>query len=281
MKRLLLPAALALVLHGVFFTARPGWLKNTFSQKHGLPQVVTVTLDYTQIPKAKSKPIDKATESRPMKNDKPHEQKKAVPPQKKNDIKKPPKNTLTATKSPKASKTKTSPKKSTNPKKKDSPPLQPEEAALPSVTPPSVHSSKPQPLDAKAEFVQTEEIKDAWLTAPNKGLQGVETVKPLGQISSVRPARSLKEAEPLYLKNPPPEYPRLARRRGYEGTVILEVFVDRKGEVSSLRVLKSSGHDILDAAALRSVRGWLFEPGMRGDEKVETKVRIPVRFEIK
>jgi hypothetical protein len=30
-----------------------------------------------------------------------------------------------------------------------------------------------------------------------------------------------------------------------------------------------------------SVKAWLFEPGMRGDEKVEMWVKIPIRFQLK
>ena len=90
----------------------------------------------------------------------------------------------------------------------------------------------------------------------------------------------LREAMPLYRINPSPKYPRIARRRGYQGIVVLEVLVDRNGRVGDLRVYKTSGHRILDKAALTSVKGWAFEPGMRGDQKVEMWVRVPVRFQL-
>lgn len=50
-------------------------------------------------------------------------------------------------------------------------------------------------------------------------------------------------------------YPRAARRAGIQGTVILEVTIDGKGKISGAKVLESSGHSILDAAALRAVKG--------------------------
>jgi protein TonB len=86
---------------------------------------------------------------------------------------------------------------------------------------------------------------------------------------------------PLYKENPPPKYPRMARRRGYEGTVLLEVLVDREGRVKDLRLLETSGHALLDRSALSSVREWLFEPGRRGEETVEMWVRVPIRFQLK
>ena len=90
----------------------------------------------------------------------------------------------------------------------------------------------------------------------------------------------VREAAPLYRVNPPPEYPGIARKRGYQGTVVLEVLVDQNGRVGDLRLFTSSGHSILDKKAMVSVKGWLFEPGMKGDEKVEMWVRVPVCFQL-
>ena len=89
------------------------------------------------------------------------------------------------------------------------------------------------------------------------------------------------EAAPLYKVNPLPEYPRIARKRGYQGTVVLEVLVDQNGRVGDLRLFTSSGHSILDRKAMASVKRWLFEPGMKGDKKLDMWVRVPVRFELK
>jgi protein TonB len=91
----------------------------------------------------------------------------------------------------------------------------------------------------------------------------------------------IRKAKPLYRSNPSPGYPRMARRRGYQGNVVLEVMVARNGTVSDLRVFKSSGFPILDRAALDSVKKWTFVPGMRGDEIVEMWVKVPIRFELK
>jgi periplasmic protein TonB len=91
----------------------------------------------------------------------------------------------------------------------------------------------------------------------------------------------IREAIPLYRSNPPPKYPAVARRRGLQGNVVLEVLVGSAGNVIELHVLSSSGYPILDRAAKSSVKNWTFEPGMRGPEKVEMWVRVPIRFELK
>ena len=91
----------------------------------------------------------------------------------------------------------------------------------------------------------------------------------------------VKKAYPVYNRNPPPKYPRTAKRRGYEGTVVLNVFVDNTGMVRDLNIAKSSGHKILDKTAMSSVKVWLFEPGKRGDERIEMWVKVPIKFELK
>lgn len=92
---------------------------------------------------------------------------------------------------------------------------------------------------------------------------------------------SVKKAIPIYDKNPSPEYPLIARRRGFQGTVVLEVMVKPNGRVGELRVLKSSGYKVLDRAASASVRDWIFIPAIKGNEKIEMWVRVPVCFQLK
>jgi protein TonB len=88
-------------------------------------------------------------------------------------------------------------------------------------------------------------------------------------------------ASPLYGVNPPPSYPRLAIRLGKQGVVLLEVFVSASGRVEEVRVATGSGHGILDEAALETVRGWRFAPGLRNGRPVAMRVRVPVRFELR
>lgn len=89
-----------------------------------------------------------------------------------------------------------------------------------------------------------------------------------------------RDATPLYRLNPVPEYPFIGRKRGYQGTVILEVLVTREGRVGDLRVVASSGYSVLDQAALASVRTWIFDPGMKAGKKVDMWVKVPVRFRL-
>ncbi|MDU9047353.1 MAG: TonB family protein [Candidatus Electrothrix sp. Rat3] len=91
----------------------------------------------------------------------------------------------------------------------------------------------------------------------------------------------VREAAPLYQSNPPPEYPRMAKRRGLEGLVTIEAKIDRNGRVEKLRIFASSGHSILDKAALKAVRAWRFSPGTVGGRAQSMWVKVPVRFELR
>ncbi len=55
---------------------------------------------------------------------------------------------------------------------------------------------------------------------------------------------------------PDPAYPKRAERRGLQGTVKLVFDADRNGNISNIRVGNSSGHDILDRAAIDVVKDW-------------------------
>jgi protein TonB len=92
---------------------------------------------------------------------------------------------------------------------------------------------------------------------------------------------TLQMAYPRYRLNVPPAYPGLARKRGQEGTVFLQVFVNADGRVDDLEIEKSSGFASLDRAAAASVRKWSFEPGRRGEERIPMWVRVPVTFKLK
>lgn len=89
------------------------------------------------------------------------------------------------------------------------------------------------------------------------------------------------DARPMYKKNPLPHYPRSARRRGSEGKTILRVEVLESGEVGQIELAASSGFEVLDGAALKSVKEWCFVPGTRNGKKTRQWVLVPVRFSLK
>jgi protein TonB len=86
---------------------------------------------------------------------------------------------------------------------------------------------------------------------------------------------------PLYDINPSPNYPNVAIRRRYEGTVMLDVLVDKTGRAAEVKVARSSGYAVLDRSAKADVSGWRFKPARRGMQTVEMWIQVPVRYELK
>ncbi len=83
---------------------------------------------------------------------------------------------------------------------------------------------------------------------------------------------------PKMLDNLPPIYPHQAYVERREGTVILRVLITAQGTVGNLEIATSSGHPILDAAAVRAIRSWRFEPARRFGRPIPYTVDWPVRF---
>jgi len=88
-------------------------------------------------------------------------------------------------------------------------------------------------------------------------------------------------ARPKYKENPPPHYPKIARRKGYEGTILLRVEVLENGKAGKIEIEESSGFKVLDTAALRSVKSWTFVPGTKNGKKIKQWVMVPIRFSLK
>ena len=83
------------------------------------------------------------------------------------------------------------------------------------------------------------------------------------------------------LKNPRPNYPLVARKRGYQGRVVLRVYVTTSGKCGDVKLVKTSGHKALDNAALAAVREWRFMPAHQGGEIKASWVEIPINFKLK
>lgn len=80
--------------------------------------------------------------------------------------------------------------------------------------------------------------------------------------AGVAPApRAQVRGLPRMLVKDKPEYPAMAIRNHFEGITGLDVCVDPRGRVTSVSLASSSGHDVLDKAALKWVHGMRFAPG--------------------
>ena len=76
------------------------------------------------------------------------------------------------------------------------------------------------------------------------------------------------------------EYPSILRDAGIGGQVIVWFFISEDGQVLDRRVSESSGHTVLDQAALRVADVFEFSPALNRDQVVRVWIQLPIRFQI-
>ena len=81
-----------------------------------------------------------------------------------------------------------------------------------------------------------------------------------------------------YVKLPTVDYPRASQDEGEEGTVKLSVLVEANGSVSEVKVTQSTGHQRLDAAAVRTARRAGYRPKSVNGTPVRTRFNTSYTF---
>lgn len=139
------------------------------------------------------------------------------------------------------------------------------------------HDIEEQKLTPKTQ----EEKKQVQTTAdsPYKG-DGSSSIPGKDKTTFYSSGGAMMDAKPDYLKNPAPPYPWEAREKGWQGVVILKVFVDKSGHSIKVEKEQSSGYGVLDESALTTIRKWRFRPATLGALPVKSWVRIPIRFSL-
>ena len=79
-------------------------------------------------------------------------------------------------------------------------------------------------------------------------------------------------------KNPHPIYPLIARKKGWEGRVVIQTDVDKQEMFQIRKVLESSGFKVLDDISIETLKTWRFTPAKLGNKFVDDIVEIPVKF---
>ena len=84
---------------------------------------------------------------------------------------------------------------------------------------------------------------------------------------------------PSLLSKVEPEYSEEARKAKFQGTVILYVVVDEKGQPQQLRVVRPLGLG-LDEKAIEAVQKWRFRPGFKDGKPVSVAATVEVNFRL-
>ncbi len=154
-------------------------------------------------------------------------------------------------------------------------------ANKPAAKPVKAQPTPQRPATAKPRYRAPSQTSNTIATTKSATTTSATTATPSkAPVASHRPVASAHEHYPARYRGPQPapDYPRMARRRGLEGTCLIEVLMDTRGDVITLALKQSTGHSVLDQAALAAVKSWKFiaPSGMTG----ASKALVPVRFNL-
>jgi len=161
----------------------------------------------------------------------------------------------------------------------------------PQPAPPQPAPAEPKPEPKPEPVAKPKPVERRVQPAPEVAtpVAPVETPAPT-EVSSAPPQPvaappGLPDREPdyqaAYLNNPVPAYPMVARRMGWQGRVVLNVEVLASGLPGQVTLHQSSGHDVLDNAAIKAVRGWRFVAARQGGQVVSKWFLVPIPFILK
>ena len=161
---------------------------------------------------------------------------------------------------------------------------------------------KPNAEDTKEEIRTTEVIKKVITENSKNDNSNNNNSSEIKSVENVRNAQETKQEESIqeavktattyeeeleppkfgaaYLNNPAPEYPKMARRSGQQGRVMLKVLVAENGKPQLVELATSSGYEALDQAAIEAVKLWRFIAAKRNNQPISANVLVPVKFSL-
>ncbi|WP_083465856.1 energy transducer TonB [Salidesulfovibrio brasiliensis] len=158
----------------------------------------------------------------------------------------------------------------------------PEEEPTPVPDPPEEYqapSPKPQPKPTPAPPPPTVTPDPDAAVTPQPSAEPVQPASHKVQDAFYELAQVDESPRPIH--QPPPVYPKSARRRRITGLVELRFLVETDGRVKRIVILSSEPKEIFDEAARQAVGRWRFSPGKVQGRAVRTWMRIPIRFQLR
>jgi TonB family protein len=103
------------------------------------------------------------------------------------------------------------------------------------------------------------------------------TSSPSGSNASESKKDDIRPPRPTY--TPEPEFSEQARRAKFQGTVVLQIVVNKKGDVVRVRLERALGMG-LDQNAMEGVERWRFAPATRNGQPVAVMMNVEVAFNL-
>ena len=132
----------------------------------------------------------------------------------------------------------------------------------------------------KNSFSQKKQLLDHSERQKNKRYEEELSLKKKSSNSIPENSKSSAKYKIGTIQNPHPEYPMIARKKGWQGRLLLNVHVSKDGNVININVVKTSGFEILDKISVKTIRDWKFTPARIGGKNVEDSLNIPVSFKL-
>ena len=77
------------------------------------------------------------------------------------------------------------------------------------------------------------------------------------------------------------QYPTKAQDNHWEGVAVCQFIVEKDGSINEAKILQSSGHELLDAEALRVILNMpKWTAGMQNGDSVRVKFALPISFKL-
>lgn len=120
----------------------------------------------------------------------------------------------------------------------------------------------------------------AVVSSPAPAPKAVAVTTPAPAVATPAPVAEVF-TPPAFLTRPEPAYPERARRAGAEGVAVVRLLLTAEGAVERAELTTSSGHRLLDEAALAAARASTFTPAERARRPVAAEAVATYRFELR
>ena len=129
------------------------------------------------------------------------------------------------------------------------------------------------------EALDFEQADQPLATALRQILTEAQEDRYVRRLAQSAPAAAAADAPPRPTRIVRPVYPISLRLAGISGEVLLEFVVDSTGRTKAVRAVQSP-HPLLAERAIEALGHWRFTPGRRNSRLVNTRLRLPIRFEL-
>ncbi|MDR2871922.1 MAG: energy transducer TonB [Xanthomonadaceae bacterium] len=115
---------------------------------------------------------------------------------------------------------------------------------------------------------------------PLLALPGAMAVLSIGCSNDIAPGQPSTTAptEVMAVDTPPPDFPFEQACAGRGGQTLLSVVIGPTGKPTEVKLIRSSGHEALDQAALERIPSWQFRAATRNGQAISQTIQVPVNF---